>query len=75
MNTLGKPVADLSLPSTGGGTFRFSDQRGKRLVLCFYPKDNTAGCRAAGAGLRDRHNEFKRLVSVRAALKGPRHAR
>jgi peroxiredoxin Q/BCP len=36
---LGKPVADFSLESTGGSTFRLGDQRGKRLALCFYPKD------------------------------------
>jgi thioredoxin-dependent peroxiredoxin len=34
---LGKPVADFSLPSTGGSTFRLSEQRRKTLVLCFYP--------------------------------------
>jgi peroxiredoxin Q/BCP len=41
---LGKPVADFSLPSTGGSTFRLSEQRRKTLVLCFYPQDNTPGC-------------------------------
>ncbi|HUK04605.1 MAG TPA: redoxin domain-containing protein, partial [Burkholderiales bacterium] len=35
----GKAVQDFSLPSTGGGTFRLSDQRGKPLVLYFSPKD------------------------------------
>jgi len=41
---LGKPVADFSLPSTGGSTFRLSEQRRKTLVLCFSPQDNTPGC-------------------------------
>jgi len=50
---LGKPVADFSLPSTGGSTFRLSAQRGKTLVLYFHPKDN--------ADFRARHSEFKRL--------------
>ena len=43
---LGKPVPDVSLPRTGGSTFRLSEQRGKRLVLCFYP--NTYGKKVRG---------------------------
>ena len=56
----GKAVKDFSLPSTGGGTFRLSDQRGKKLVVYFYPKDNTPGCTLEGADFRDRHKEFAR---------------
>jgi len=58
---LGKPVPDFSLPSTGGNTFRMSEHRGKRLVLYFYPKDNTPGCTSEGADFRERYSEFKRL--------------
>ena len=54
----GKAVKEFSLPSTGGGTFRLSDQRGKKLVVYFYPKDNTPGCTAEGADFRDRYKEF-----------------
>ncbi|MGH8766549.1 MAG: peroxiredoxin [Burkholderiales bacterium] len=55
---LGKPVKDFSLPSTGGGTFRLSEHRGKKLVLYFYPKDNTPGCTIEGSDFRDRHKDF-----------------
>jgi peroxiredoxin Q/BCP len=54
----GKAVKDFSLPSTGGGTFRLSEQRGKKLVLYFYPKDNTPGCTVEGSDFRDRHPAF-----------------
>jgi thioredoxin-dependent peroxiredoxin len=54
----GKAVKDFSLPSTGGGTFRLSDLRGKKLVVYFYPKDNTPGCTVEGADFRDRYREF-----------------
>ena len=54
----GKAVRDFSLPSTGG-TFRLSDQRGKALVVYFYPKDNTPGCTAEGADFRDRYAAFR----------------
>ncbi len=54
----GKAVKDFSLPATGGGTFKLSDQRGKTLVVYFYPKDNTPGCTVEGADFRDRHRDF-----------------
>lgn len=56
----GNPVADFSLPSTGGGTFRLSEQRGRKLVLYFYPKDNTPGCTAEGMQFRDLHMNFQK---------------
>ncbi len=57
---LGKPVPDFSLAATGGGTFKLSDSRGVKLVLYFYPKDNTPGCTTEGADFRDRHAAFRR---------------
>jgi peroxiredoxin Q/BCP len=56
----GKAVKDFSLPSTGGGTFKLSDRRGKSLVVYFYPKDNTPGCTVEGTDFRDRYKEFAR---------------
>ena len=57
---LGKPVPDFSLPSTGDSTFTLSRARGKKLVLYFYPKDNTPGCTQQGADFRDAYPEFQR---------------
>jgi peroxiredoxin Q/BCP len=57
---LGKPVPDFSLPSTGGTTFSLSQHLGSKLVLYFYPKDNTPGCTTEGGDFRDRHKDFKR---------------
>ncbi|OGA28151.1 MAG: alkyl hydroperoxide reductase [Betaproteobacteria bacterium RIFCSPLOWO2_12_FULL_67_28] len=54
----GKSVKDFSLPSTGGGTFRLSAARGKRLVLYFYPKDSTPGCTTEAMQFRDLYPEF-----------------
>ena len=56
----GKPVEDFSLPSTGGGTFRLSSAKGSKLVLYFYPKDNTPGCTTEGMQFRDLHAEFRK---------------
>ena len=52
-------IRDFTLPSTGG-SFKLSDQRGKKLVVYFYPKDNTPGCTLEGADFRDRYKEFRR---------------
>ena len=40
----GTAVADIALETTDGGSVRPSDFRGRKLVLFFYPKDNTPGC-------------------------------
>jgi peroxiredoxin Q/BCP len=57
---LSNGVKDFSLPSTGGGAFRLSEHRGKKLVLYFYPKDSTPGCTAEGGDFRDRYKEFRK---------------
>ena len=57
---LGKPVPEFSLQSTGGTTFKPSSARGKKLVLYFYPKDNTPGCTQQGADFRDAYDAFRR---------------
>ncbi len=58
---LNQPVPDFSLPATGGGTFRLSDQRGRPLVIYFYPKDSTPGCTTEAGQFRDLHEQFQKL--------------
>jgi peroxiredoxin Q/BCP len=41
-------VADFTAPSTGGIRWRLADARGRKLVLYFYPRDNTPGCTLEG---------------------------
>lgn len=53
-----KPVADFTLPATGGHVFSLSAQRGTPLVLYFYPKDSTPGCTTEGQDFRDLHERF-----------------
>lgn len=40
----GQPAPDVILPRDGGETVDLRDFRGKRVVLYFYPKDDTSGC-------------------------------
>lgn len=44
--------------SQDGKEIKLSDFKGEKLVLYFYPKDNTAGCNAEACNLRDNYDEF-----------------
>lgn len=55
---VGKPVPDFELPGTSDKDFRLSDMKGKKVVLYFYPKDNTPGCTNEGQDFRDLYPEF-----------------
>ncbi len=57
---IGKRVADFSIPATGDKTFRLSDHVGEKVVLYFYPKDNTPGCTTEGQEFRDHYAEFRK---------------
>lgn len=51
-------VADFTLPATSGQSFTLSAQRGKTVVLYFYPKDSTPGCTTEAQQFRDLYPEF-----------------
>ena len=55
---IGREVPDFAIAATGAKTFRLSEQRGKHVVLYFYPKDSTPGCTAEGQQFRDLHDQF-----------------
>jgi peroxiredoxin Q/BCP len=57
---VGEPAPDFELPGTDG-TFRLSDHRGERVVLLFYPGDNTMVCTKQFCSYRDRPDEFAAL--------------
>ena len=63
---IGKKVPDFSAASTAGD-WRLKDAAGSKLVLYFYPKDNTSGCTREGEDFRDRAGEFRK---ARTALLG-----
>lgn len=50
-----------------GTTVSLTDFRGKRLILYFYPKDNTPACTATACSLRD---DYKNLVSKEYSIVG-----
>ena len=57
---VGEQAPDFELPGTDG-TFRLSDHRGERVVLLFYPGDNTMVCTKQFCSYRDRAEDFAAL--------------
>lgn len=54
----GNKAPDFTAKDQNGNTIKLSDYRGKKVVLYFYPKDNTPGCTAEACNLRDNYNKF-----------------
>jgi peroxiredoxin Q/BCP len=61
---IGQPLPDLALPVTDNPSLNLTDLRGQRVVLYFYPKDNTSGCTLEAQDFRDAHAKFRRLKTV-----------
>ena len=53
MIEVGDTAPDFELPSDRGDVVRLSELRGTRVVLFFYPKDDTPGCTKEACGFRD----------------------
>ncbi|NMG43378.1 redoxin domain-containing protein [Aromatoleum toluvorans] len=59
MSTASIPsMPDLTLPATGGNSVALAARSGRKVVLYFYPKDNTPGCTNETADFRDHHASF-----------------
>jgi peroxiredoxin Q/BCP len=57
---VGEQAPDFELPGTNG-TFKLSEHRGERVVLLFYPGDNTMVCTKQFCSYRDRAEDFAAL--------------
>jgi thioredoxin-dependent peroxiredoxin len=55
----GDAAPDFDLPSDGGGHLRLADFKGKKLVLYFYPKDDTSGCTSEAQAFTAAADDFK----------------
>ncbi len=55
---------DFKLPDKDGNSVSLSDFAGKRVVLYFYPKDNTPGCTRQACAFAEAYEEFKAIDAV-----------
>jgi peroxiredoxin Q/BCP len=60
----GDKAPDFSTIDDQGNKVSLKDFRGKKVVLYFYPKDNTPGCTKQSCALRDNYAKFKKLDAV-----------
>jgi peroxiredoxin Q/BCP len=54
----GDKAPDFTLPTDGNGKVSLSKLKGKKVILYFYPKDDTSGCTAEACGFRDNLPKF-----------------
>ena len=64
MLDVGIKAPDFSLPDENGVNHKLSDYLGKRLILYFYPKDNTPGCTAQACGFSDLYPQISEKDAV-----------
>ena len=58
MLEIGTKAPDFELPDQNGVIHKLSDYRGKKVILYFYPKDNTPGCTKQACGFSERKPLF-----------------
>ncbi|MBN2048820.1 MAG: thioredoxin-dependent thiol peroxidase [Spirochaetales bacterium] len=54
----GEKAPEFSLPDADGKTVSLTDFRGKKVVVYFYPKDNTPGCTTEACAFRDVYDDI-----------------
>ena len=69
----GDPAPDFAAPATDGAVLRLADFRGRKLVLYFYPMDDTPGCTKQACSLRDSNAEIaaKGAAILGVSAQGP----
>lgn len=57
---VGDKAPDFSVKDQSGNEIKLSDYAGKRVVVYFYPKDNTPGCTAQACNIRDNYSDLEK---------------
>ncbi len=61
---IGDKAPDFTLPTDGNGTIALKALRGKKVVIYFYPKDDTSGCTKEACGFRDAMPDFSKIAAT-----------
>lgn len=64
MLEIGTKAPDFRLQDQNGKSHRLSDYLGKKVILYFYPKDNTSGCTKQACGFSERRPQFTEKGAV-----------
>ena len=64
MLEIGTKAPEFTLPDQNGNMHSLSEYRGKKVILYFYPKDNTAGCTKQACGFAERYPQFTEKGAV-----------
>ena len=64
MLATGTKAPEFSLPDQNGQMHSLSDYKGKKVILYFYPKDNTSGCTKQACGFAERYPQFQEKGAV-----------
>ena len=64
MLEVGTKAPEFTLPDKDGNNVSLSDFRGKKVVLYFYPKDNTPGCTRQACAFAGAYSQFEALGTV-----------
>ena len=64
MLEIGTKAPDFTLPDQNGNMHSLSEYRGKKVILYFYPKDNTPGCTKQACGFAERFPQFTEKGAV-----------
>ena len=64
MLEVGKKAPDFELPDQNGEMHKLSNYAGKKVILYFYPKDNTPGCTKQACGFSERYPQFTEKGAV-----------
>lgn len=62
--TIGTIAPNFSLPAIDGKKYSLKDFKGKKIVLYFYPKDDTSGCTAEACSFRDSLSAIKKKGAI-----------
>ncbi|HZH28557.1 MAG TPA: thioredoxin-dependent thiol peroxidase [Azospirillaceae bacterium] len=55
---VGQMAPDFTMPTNGGGTVSLAGLKGRKVVLYFYPRDDTSGCTTQACGFNDALPDF-----------------
>ena len=64
MLSIGTVAPDFTLPDQNGENHSLSDYRGQRVILYFYPKDNTSGCTKQACNFGELYPQFREKGAV-----------